>query len=116
MQSSTGRFGDGAARLCPVVELWPCPQTVQKGAPSAAADAHTEVVQRWAATRPVWPPTSVPPLCGHRRQQSHVHAEHSHCSTRHADALTDHEGILNSSCRALPEHSGNTVGTVATPS
>lgn len=92
MQSSTGRFGDGAARLCPVVELWPCPQTVQKGAPSAAADAHTEVVQ------------------------SHVHAEHSHCSTRHADALTDHEGILNSSCRALLEHSGNTVGTVATPS
>lgn len=26
-------------------------------------------------------------------------------------ALTDREGVLNSSCRAPPEHSSNTVGT-----
>jgi len=37
---------------------------------------------------------------------------HSHYTVQHAYALTAREGVLNSSCRALSEHSGNTVGTI----
>lgn len=53
-----------------MIELWPWSQTVQNGGPSAAADAHTEVVQRCVATRYVY--TSVPPPCGQQQQQSHM--------------------------------------------
>lgn len=61
-----------------------------------------------------WAHAGAGAVCTQRRAavQSMCVLSHRHCAVQRAYALADHEGILNSSCRALSEHSGNTAGTI----